>query len=135
MQSTFGFAAGKVPGQVVFRFSDSDGVDRWVYDLGVMRLWHDWWFNGVRAAKEYALRRDPVAGWQARLELWQEGTKEPASLLQYNGSGAWYPATTLPEGAELRKVHASLCEWHEVREDHRAGLEAEYAAAYGGASM
>lgn len=129
MQESFGFAVGEAPGQVVFRFSDSDGIDRWVYDLGRMKFWHDWWFVGLRSASEYALRRDPDAGWQIRLERWQEFTKEPASDLSFNGSGAWYAATMLPKEPEQRAVHDSLCTWHAVREGHRAELEKVHAGA------
>ena len=123
MQASFGFAAGEAPRQVVFRLADSDGIDRWVYDLGRLRLWRDWWFVGLRSGAEYALRRDPEAGWQIRLEKWQDSTPEPVSDLMFPGPGAWHAATKLPADPEQRKLHLDQCEWHAVDERHRGELE------------
>lgn len=130
-QTPFGFASGKAPGQVLFHFSDSDGIDRYVYDLGVMRLWHDWWFVGARAAAEYLIRRGDDGLWQVQLHAWQENTAEPVSDLAFNGHGQWHPAATLPKEAGSHDIHRRLCEWHAVQERHIGELEKAYQAACG----
>lgn len=131
MQETFAFASGELAVPLVFDFSDSDGLDRWTYVLVPPRLFHDWYFNGLRAAAEFELKRDPTDGWMIRLALWQDPAPGPRVDLALAGTGAWYPASKRPEGDDLRRVHAALCAWHPVKAEHAARLDAALAASTG----
>lgn len=122
MQTGFDFV-GSPDERVVIDSKDSDGVDRWVYDIGRMRFWHDWWFVGRREAREYVLRRGPDSSWQCRLETWQEAVQEPWSDLMVPGRGKWFPASTQPPDAAAWSHHTSEREWHAVRSDHVSKLE------------
>jgi hypothetical protein len=125
-QTPFAFASGAEPGQVIFRFSDSDAIDRYVYDLRKMRLWHDWWFVGARAAFEYVIRRDETGQWLQQLHAWQESTAEPLSDPMLLGQGQWHAAAVLLKETAAHEIHRKMTQWHPVPERHVADLEKAY---------